>query len=142
MKSTTPMRAALLAGRVFIAIGLLIVFVAATQASRSMKFATAGVSAEGTVVQQIRKPGRRPRVRPMVRFATQAGVSIDFTSTESSRYPRYEDGQKVAVVYLPDAPEHAEIDSFGVLWGGPLLMSLAGLVFAVTGVLVLRRRAG
>jgi hypothetical protein len=136
------MKTAFFAGWVFVAIGLLIVFIAATQASRSMKFATTGVGAEGTVVQQIRKSGRRPRVRPIVRFATQSGVSIDFTSTASSRFPRYEDGQKVPVVYLPDTPQRAEIDSFGVLWGDTLLMSLAGLAFAATGVLVLRRRAG
>jgi hypothetical protein len=136
------MKPASLVASLLVAVGLLVVLLAATQASRSMKFATAGVSAEGTVVQQIFKSGRRPRVRPIVRFTTQAGISIDFTSSASSRYPSYQEGQKVDVVYLPDAPARAEIDSFGVLWGGPLLMSLAGLAFAATGVLNLRWRAG
>src|ERR1700722_16129362 len=123
-------KAALLAGWACIAIGLLIVFLAATQASRSIKFATSGASAEGTVVQQIRDSGRWQQVRPMVRFATPSGVNVDFTSISSSRFASYQEGEKVAVVYLPDAPERAEIDSFGVLWAGPVLMSLAGLAFA------------
>ncbi|PKM31283.1 MAG: DUF3592 domain-containing protein [Gammaproteobacteria bacterium HGW-Gammaproteobacteria-11] len=72
--------------------------------------------------------------RPVVRFATQDGEVIEFTSTAGSNPPSYATGEQVEVLYSPANPNSARIKGFFSLWGGASITGgLGGLFFILGG---------
>ena len=74
---------------------------------------------------------------PVVRFELQNGRTMSFDSSFSSNPPAYDVGDKVTVIYLPDAPEKADIKG-----GGKVLRIVftivGGAVIASGGAMFLR----
>ncbi|UFH57535.1 DUF3592 domain-containing protein [Spirosoma sp. KNUC1025] len=77
---------------------------------------------------------------PVVRYRTQTGQTVTFTSSVGSSQPSHSIGQSVGVVYLPNELEKAEIDEFMSLWlvpvilmgiGFPMLVASLGIAFSV-----------
>jgi hypothetical protein len=89
------------------------------------------VEAQGTVIEMLRTSDKDGGVlhEPVVRFETAEGRKIRFEAGFRSNPPAYRVGDTVAVVYLPDAPERAQIRGFLSLWMGPMIMAFIGIVF-------------
>ena len=66
--------------------------------------------------------------RPVVTFEVR-GEQHTFTSSHGSKPAGYDVGDQVGVIYLPDDPAYARIDSFGSLWLGATIAGSLGLFF-------------
>ncbi len=72
---------------------------------------------------------------PVVSFTTAQGYLHIFTDGEGSYPPAYEVGETVEVLYNPDDPLDATINSWMSIWMGPLLFTTIGLL-PVLGLVV------
>ena len=93
------------------------------------------VEAQGTVTQMLHVTDKDGDLtyKPVVRFSTAEGKTIEFKSSFSTSPPAYRVGQSVAVVYLPDEPEKAQIRGFLSLWMGPMIIAFIGTIFFLIG---------
>lgn len=71
---------------------------------------------------------------PEVKFRTEQGREIQFTSSVSSKPPSYSVGETVEVIYQPDRPDEAEVNSFMTLWLGVMIVGALGTVFSLIGL--------
>ena len=87
----------------------------------------------GTVVAMLPRHGASGVVAyaPLVRYETNTGIQLDFTSSLSSSPPDYKVGDAVPVVYTPLNPQQAEIDRRWARWIN------TGLAGALTMILLL-----
>ena len=106
-------------------------------------------SADGVVIDLIASRDSDGDVSyyPRVRFMTPAGEPVEFTGSVGSRPATFDIGEAVAVLYDPDDPRDARINSFFQLWFAPLILGFLGLVFttvvgggAVVGLVRSRNR--
>ena len=72
-----------------------------------------------------------PLFAPLVTFATASGEAIEFKSSRSERPNPYTVGQRVAVRYLPEDPNSADLESVASGWM-PLVIVLVMTVVAFT----------
>ena len=91
--------------------------------------------AQGTVVAMLPHYSNNSSpitYSPVIRFSN-GSQDIQFNSSSSSNPPSYNIGATVPVVYLESNPYDAKIDSFFSLWGGSLIVGLAGGLFLLVG---------
>jgi hypothetical protein len=120
---------------IFAALGTIFAATALAIAVSSWSFASGAVRTEGTVSSG----GRRAVVRYEVDGRVyQVKSSISFSP------PAYSVGEKVQVLYLPDNPAVARIDSFVDRWLFPVIFGAPGALFATIGygMLLARLRRG
>jgi hypothetical protein len=103
---------------------------------RTHHFIAGAVTVQGVVVENVLKSstnndGTSWSYYPHVRFRTTEGRDIDFVSNAGSGRPSFPVNQPVAVLYDPQQPEKASINSFGQLWGLSLILGILGVVFTV-----------
>jgi hypothetical protein len=72
---------------------------------------------------------------PIVEYAV-GGKTQRFKSNVGSSPPSHRVGDTVNVLYDPENPTDAKIDSFLDVWGGPLFLTLFGVIFAAVGIAV------
>lgn len=101
--------------------GALVVVMAVTWLWSVYSFSSRAFTTTG-VVTAARPSGSHPEVR----FATEAG---EVTASMNGLIVGYRQGEKVSVLFLEENPREARLDSFGALWGFPLLFLVLGLVF-------------
>ncbi len=127
-----------LAGAVFIVIATL-------WGMHVNNFIKQSISVQGTVMSLVSSrstsrtsPGKptRPNTytyKPVVRFITQNGKTIVFTSKTGSNPAAYAEGETVEVLYPPSSPEKAQLSDFLSLWMIPMIFGGIGLVFIILG---------
>ncbi len=93
------------------------------------------ISADGAVVDLISSIDSDGDTvyYPRVRFRTQAGGMQEFTGSVGSRPAAFDVGEGVRVLYDPERPGDARIDTFFQLWFLPLLLGGMGIIFAGIG---------
>lgn len=69
---------------------------------------------------------------PVVQFTSSSGRAVEFRGSAGTRPPMYRKGERVAVLYDPETPDDARIDSLSDLWLGSLITGTIG--FAFTGI--------
>ena len=97
-----------------------------------------GIRTEGVILRyERRKPVTITRLSevmivPIVQFNTQSGESV----TTEGRVDNVsvlqnicESGEKIEVIYDPDNPQHAALNTFSELWFVPLLLWIIGAGF-------------
>lgn len=87
-------------------------------------------AADGTVVKLVYTT--RSMQAPVVAFSSPRGP-VQFQSNVSSSPPAWQVGEPVKVLFDPNDPSQAVIDSFAGRWLVPLLLGLFGGVFAFIG---------
>ena len=101
-------------------VGLYLVSVAIRLIARMHDWKARAVQAEGTIVGFVEETtGQRaghPLFAPIVTFMAANGESIEFTSARSERPNPYTVGQRVAVRYLPEDPNSADLESVASGW--------------------------
>ena len=122
-----------------LALGLLLLGAAVYQIAVTTTWLKRAVEVEGTVVRMLSHTDKDGDVtfKPIVRFSTADGKTIEFYSSFSSNPPAYRIEQSVRVVYLPEEPERAAIRSFLSLWMGSLVLGLIGAILFGIGAVVL-----
>ncbi len=71
---------------------------------------------------------------PVVEFQTPEGKVIEFRSDYGGNPSPFKEGEIVKVLYSPESPEEAKIDTFMGLWLGLLIVGPLGILFFVIGV--------
>jgi hypothetical protein len=119
-------------GFTVLGIGLILVALYLLQITRT--FLAEASRANGTVIELVRSRSSDSNTyAPVVRFVTEAGESIEFTSDTSSNPPSYSEGESVEVLYRTAAPRAARINGFFSLWLGPIIAGGLGTVFGLIG---------
>lgn len=128
---------------VLVAFGVLFVTVAIVSATNTRTFVAQASGAHGTVVDMVRRKStdsdHSDTYAPVVRFVTDTGETIEFTSDTSSNPPSYSRGERVEVLYRPLAPRNARINDFESLWASPLMFGGLGSIALLIGAGVMLR---
>ena len=101
----------------FLILGIGLAFATYTIERHEERLRIGAIRTTGTVVGQLTRSGGEATI-PVVRFVSQAGDHVDFTSTHVGRYAV---GSSVAVYYHPDNPSFADLDTWRVRWLGTVL---------------------
>jgi len=101
-----------------------------------------GIEADGLVVDQQKQVSSRTKPRsgsysrtvtsyyPVVEFTTEEGEKVRFVGSSGGvGKPLIETGAEIKVVYIPSDPVSAVVSSFSQVWLGPLVISVAGIIF-------------
>src|SRR3974390_1194455 len=121
---------------VFLTIGLLTLGIGSWIAAGTLRLQRNGVAAEGHVIRLDR--GSKGARFPVVEFQTQSGESVTFKSRSGSSPPSFRVGESVPVLYNPNDPQHASINTSWQLWGGAFIAVILGVVFtSIPGAVVL-----
>ena len=103
----------------------------------SRKFAANALSAPGEVVgfEKYDAPGISPRDDihyAMIRYQTREGTEIRFRGPSRDGPVDLEQGDEVEVLYYPEAPEKARVNSFMGLWfPATILMGLGAAAILI-----------
>ncbi len=87
---------------------------------------------EGVVVENLAESGRRTTYRPVVEFTARDRI-IRIQGHTGSRPASYDIGDRVTVLYKPERPEEAVIDSFEERFLLPAVFGGLGLIALVAG---------
>jgi hypothetical protein len=112
----------------FICVGIIIVLADCFWLIKISKFISTASSAQGVVVR-LNAGGSHPQVK----FTTKEGREISYP--QNGLVFGYKSGDKVKVMYNSQHPQNAEIDTFGALWGFPVLLFILGVSFIGTALL-------
>lgn len=99
-------------------------------------FVDTAISAQGVVTANVRSQSTAGRTtfHPRVRFRTADGQEISFISSIGTRPPVYRVNDPVRVLYDPQDPYHASIQSLMNLWILPIILCGLGIFFGSAGV--------
>ena len=78
--------------------------------------------------------------QPMVEFTDDKGTLIQFYAATFSSPSRYSVNEKVPVIYNPESPEKAKIQSFISLWAIVPILVLFGLMMFIFGLYLLNNK--
>ena len=120
---------------IFLAAGLAMLSGAGHDALQTRHDIAVGTTADGAVTDLIAGSGSDGDTvyYPRVRFVTQSGDVIEFTSSSGTSPPAFEVGEAVSVLYEPTSPGNARINSFFQLWLLPIILGGMGSVFGIIG---------
>jgi Protein of unknown function (DUF3592) len=119
--------------------GLLLI-AAVTGVERAL-FLRSAATAEGAIIalRDTQSAGSKSFF-PIFQFKAANGKSYTVTSNIAERPTSWRLGGPVRVLYQPDRPENARIDSFAQLWMLQVVVGVVGAAFSTIPVLVLIRR--
>lgn len=124
---------------VFLIVGTIFTAVGVNRIRQQRRFVATAKTATGTVIEineEFQRVNRERRLLkyPVVRFSTLDGQEIEFQSSTGTNPSRYRVGDQVTVLYQPDDPQQAEIQSFLSLWCLTIIMLFLGVVSLVAGI--------
>jgi hypothetical protein len=138
------MKVVLLVFSIFFVIGLGLLAGSYLTALHTRHFLETAVMAQGVVVENLyvhdeRSNNSRTRrsswsYYPRIRFQTTDGHEINFVSNVGSNPPSYAVNERVAVLYDPQQPYSASLNSFASLWGATVALGIAGVAFTGPGI--------
>lgn len=99
------------------------------------ELANSGTHTQGTVVdlQSSRNSDGDMTYKPVVEFSDRNGTRFQFVERIASSPPSFSRGEKVDLIYDPEDPENAMIDSFTTRYLFPLVFGGFGLLAALIG---------
>ena len=131
----------------FCIVGPLGVVIALGAAVQRTALIVSGLRADATVIGWRQSGSSHPTYAPVVQFTAIDGRTHTANSDVYGRQSAYRAGQHVGVLYWPDNPDSARLDSFGALWMFPLVFGIVGSALSIVpGIVVAgwirRRRRG
>ena len=104
--------------------------------SQTMNFLDRCVKTKGVVIELnwTHDVDHGPSAYPVFQFVDEkTGQEITVHSGHGSYPPDYQVGQEVDLLYDPENPHDAKIESFSELWGGQLILTGLGGIFLSFG---------
>jgi Protein of unknown function (DUF3592) len=126
-------------GSIFAGVGSIFVISGLFIALNTRSFVGKGISTQGTVIDVVRHTSRDSNGRssttyyPVVKFTPSSGEPVIFEANSGSNPPTHRRGQKIDVLYNPQEPESATINSWLDLWFLPTMFMGMGSLFVVIG---------
>jgi len=122
---------------IFFSVGAALLAAGAFAVVHTRRFLARAVAAPGVVIENVWQSGTRSggAYYPRVRYRTQAGQEVEFVSRAGSQPASYRDHQTVEVLYDPDRPGDATINSFWSVWLAPVILFPMGAVFSLVGII-------
>lgn len=111
----------------FLIIGLVVIISASLWGIFVYQFISQAAAVQGEVIK-LNSGGSHPQIR----FTTQEGKEIEYP--QNGLIFGYEVGDKVGVLYDQRNPKNASVNTFGALWGFPILILTLGLIFVIVGI--------
>ncbi|OKH35407.1 hypothetical protein NIES2119_20525 [[Phormidium ambiguum] IAM M-71] len=101
---------------------------------------TQGTVIEGTVIEGTVIKAKN--TNPTIQFKTKDGRNVIFNythnrSSSSAFQEVYSTGSQVSIIYQPNHPETARINTFYQLWFDLLISAFIGTVFTISGITLL-----
>jgi hypothetical protein len=115
----------------FLAIGLGACSFAAYLYTNTREFVAKGEHARAVVVAL--RHSSSSGYSPVVDFKTAAGTKVEFIGRNGSSPPSFDKGEQIEVIYRPENPSSAKINTFMELWAAPLFLTLFGTIFSAFG---------
>jgi hypothetical protein len=118
----------------FLVIGLILLAGGARITLRTQSFRRHASAAAGVVVENVWSQDSDSSVYcPKVEFRTESGRSVTFISSVGSRPPAFHEGESVTVLYDPNDPTHAAIDTVMEQWFPSMILCGLGAVGSLIG---------
>ncbi len=107
---------------------------------RNRSFKKSAVTAKGTIVELIESSGSETHTKkytPIFTYTDQDGTEHRKKSRYTSYPPIGEVGDRIEIMYDPENPSAAKIDTFFSNWGVPLILGGLGSASFVVGFVFL-----
>jgi hypothetical protein len=117
-----------------IAIGPLAIALGVWQLRVSRRFRARGVSARGVYVERERERGT---AYGMIEYTTESGETHRHRGALGVPWAGRWKGREITVLYDPDNPSRARLDTFSELWLPGGIFTLGGVWFLAAGVVAL-----
>jgi hypothetical protein len=127
-------------GFIFAGIGSIFLIVGIIITLNTRSFVAKSVTTQGTVIDLIRRTSGSSRSSvyyPMIQFTTSSGDRIIFEANSGSSQPAFKKDQQVEVLYNPQQPNSAVINSWAELWLLPVICTAMGSLFVLIGGIAL-----
>ena len=128
----------------FCVVGPSLLLIAGVAGAQRALFLGSAAKAEGTVIAMRETPGSAGKTRksysPIFQFKAANGESYTVTSNIAERPTSWRLGGHIPVLYQPDRPENAHIDSFAQLWMLQAVVGAVGAAFSTIPAFILIRR--
>jgi hypothetical protein len=126
---------------VFVLLGIVLLTLSVSELRRRKEFIERASLARGAITEVIRRRASTSmrgssfatRYYYRVRYDTGRGESVEFVNSDWHGSPEYRVGEEVPVLYHPDDPGGAAINSFSLLWFDFGLLSVLGACFLGAG---------
>src|ERR1700728_595686 len=126
---------------IFFALGVGLLIGSYFTVRHTRHFLQVAVSVPGVVVENIlressssRNQGSSWSYYPRVHFQTAENLQIDFVAGTGSNPPSYSVNEPVTVLYDPQQPYNASLNSFTSLWGATIALVILGVAFTAPGI--------
>jgi hypothetical protein len=131
--------------RIMIFIGLLFLCISLWQCIATLAFVNTAVSVEGRIDASVmsitgRKVSKRKDYRSVFVYHDDLGKQHRIETSSGFSSPELKVGELVPVLFRPDAPSEAKINTFWNLWSMTINSAIVGSVFLSFGIFV--RRSG
>jgi hypothetical protein len=122
-----------------VAIAIIVLTISFFVYRHTQHFVQAASHAKGTVTQMVERAGHDSGTvySPVYTFQDADGKQHEIHSSGGSYPPAYKVGDTVPVLYQPDKPDNAEIDSFLEVWLFPAMLAGFGCIDLVIGIVLL-----
>jgi len=121
----------LFVGLIFTVIGLVMLVIGLFWLKVTGERLTRMIDGTGTVVEVLqRRTGDDINYYPRIEFQTQTGETFQFESNTGGSSTSYRVGDQVPILYNPQMPQDATINSWYEIWFPPIavtILSLSGL---------------
>ncbi|MES2391772.1 MAG: DUF3592 domain-containing protein [Acidobacteriota bacterium] len=123
-----------LAGGIFALVGLGLLLLSGGITIYEQRFLDRAVETDGVVVRMAAVSGDDGETfAPVTRFMGPRG-EVEVRSNTSSKPPEFTVGEAVRVVFDPQQPEGAEIETFWQLWSGAMIVGGIGAAFVIAAI--------
>ncbi|AFY46803.1 Protein of unknown function (DUF3592) [Nostoc sp. PCC 7524] len=127
-------------GSIFTGIGSILTVTGIVIGFKTRSFVATSVTTQGTVIDLIRRSSSSSSSSsksylyyPVVRFTPSSGDPITFEVNSGSSSPEFTKDQQVEVLYNPQNPDSAMINTWSNLWLLPVVFIAMGSLFIVIG---------
>ncbi len=129
---------ALLIGLTFTAIGLVLLFIGLFWLNATGERLTGMIDGTGTVVEVLqRRTGDDIYFYPRIEFQTQTGEIFQFEGNTGGSSTAYRIGDQVPILYNPQMPQDATINSWYEIWLPPIVVTILSLSGLAPGMFAL-----
>jgi len=131
-----PKSMALMIGLTFAVIGLVALMIGILWIRSTKERMKTMINHTGTVVEMIRveRPGETATFYPVIEFKTQTGEVFRFEGKTSGPENEYKIGEQVEILYEPQDPQGAMINSWKELWFPSIALMIIGGGIMLSGI--------